>query len=168
MDHMQRISFPFSVALFVVSALSFASFALADQVEDPADNWCYAGGVWGDGRCSVPDNPALTEWYWTCGYYRAQVVKGAYSIIDIPQTCQYLVAQDSVGSTGSRGNIGNTNTGDFNTGGSNSGSSNTGGTNTGNFNTGGSNSGSSNTGGTNTGDFNTGGSNSGSSNTGVG
>lgn len=156
-DHMQRITFAFSIALVMLTALFFASVALADPTEDPVENWCYEGGAWGDGRCTLPGNPALTEWYWTCGYYRAQVVKGAYSMSHIPQTCQDFVAQDIVGSTASSGgNVGSANNGDFNTGAGNSGSSNTGSTNNGDFNTGVGNSGSSNTGSTNDGSFNIG------------
>lgn len=85
---MQRKSCILFVLLVALAALAFASIALADQVEDPKENWCYEGGPWGDGRCTVPGDGALTEWYWTCGYYRAQVIKGTFSVSQIPQTCQ--------------------------------------------------------------------------------
>ena len=71
----------------MIIILVLASFALVGAVEDPTENWCYAGGPWGDGRCSNSD-PALAEWYWTCGWYRAQIVKGTFGITDVPETCQ--------------------------------------------------------------------------------
>jgi hypothetical protein len=96
---MQRKSYLLFVLLVALAALAFASIALADQVEDPMENWCYEGGPWGDGRCTVPGNGALTEWYWTCGYYRAQVVKGTFSASQIPQTCRAPVAPVAVSSS---------------------------------------------------------------------
>lgn len=71
----------------VIFLLVLAGGVLADGVEDPTDNWCYAGGPWGDGRCS-DSNPDIANWYWTCGYYRAQVVKGTMGDTQIPETCQ--------------------------------------------------------------------------------
>lgn len=35
-----------------------------------ADNWCYPGAPWGDGRCNDP-NPAVQEHLWQCGWYAA-------------------------------------------------------------------------------------------------
>jgi hypothetical protein len=96
---MQRKLYVLFVLFVALAAMAFTSIALADQVEDPAENWCYAGGAWGDGRCTVPGNGALTEWYWTCGYYRAQVVKGTFSTSQIPQTCRAPVAPVTTTST---------------------------------------------------------------------
>ena len=100
---MQRKSSVLFVLLIALAALAFTSIALADQVEDPTENWCYEGGAWGDGRCTVPGNGVLTEWYWTCGYYRAQVVKGTFSVSQIPETCRAPVAP--VTTSGSGGTV---------------------------------------------------------------
>jgi hypothetical protein len=50
-------------------------------IADPVDNICYAGGAWGDGRC-------VNDWYWTCGYYLAQVANGSVQLSSIPETCR--------------------------------------------------------------------------------
>jgi putative hemolysin len=69
--------------------LALATVALADgetNTEDPNQNWCYAGGPWGDGRCNAVD-PDLNNWYWTCGYYRAAVFNNRMRDIDVPAMC---------------------------------------------------------------------------------
>jgi uncharacterized membrane protein YgcG len=100
---MRRTSYTLLVLLIALAGMTFASIALADPAKDPAENWCYAGGAWGDGRCTVPGNAALTEWYWTCGYYRAQVAKGTFSASQIPQTCQTPIPQNAVESSTNNG-----------------------------------------------------------------
>jgi hypothetical protein len=118
---MQRKLYVLFVVFVALAVMAFTSIALADQVEDPADNWCYAGGAWGDGRCTVPGNGALTEWYWTCGYYRAQVIKGTFSVSEIPQTCQAPILQIVIEANNGGGNNGGGNGGGGNGGGGNGG-----------------------------------------------
>jgi hypothetical protein len=73
--------------LLLLSVFSSSVYAQEQPVpEDPTENWCFAGGAWGDGRCTVIGNVALTEWYWTAGYYRAAAEAGRMSILDIPET----------------------------------------------------------------------------------
>jgi len=40
---------------------------------DPTDNWCNDPAKWGDGRCDVSGDTALTDWYYKCGWYLAHV-----------------------------------------------------------------------------------------------
>lgn len=39
------------------------------------NNWCYAGGPWGDGRCNDPD-PNVRAWYWNAGWYFSAFERG--------------------------------------------------------------------------------------------
>lgn len=86
---MFRKLFPVVMVTLIVMALSVVSAALADP-EDPTQNWCYAGMPWGDGRCGGNGDAVLSEWYWTCGYYRAQASKGTYPLMSIPETCRFI------------------------------------------------------------------------------
>jgi hypothetical protein len=83
---MNKKQLVFLVLIPVILLLALAGVALADGVEDPTDNWCYECGPWGDGRCSDA-NPDIANWYWTCGWWRAQVIKGAYADTDAPEMC---------------------------------------------------------------------------------
>jgi len=40
-----------------------------------AENWCYAGQPWGDGRCDAMPTQAERDFMWRCGWYRAQGVQ---------------------------------------------------------------------------------------------
>ncbi|GAB5494643.1 MAG: hypothetical protein Phog2KO_48580 [Phototrophicaceae bacterium] len=46
------------------------------------DNWCDAGNIWGDGRCS---QGSIDEqlWHWTCGWYMQQVDNGYLSLDEL-------------------------------------------------------------------------------------
>lgn len=85
---MQRRYYVLFVLGIALLALAFSSLALADTVEDPDENWCYAGGPWGNGRCSASSDPAVNEWYWTCGYWRAAVFANRVAWDAPPETCR--------------------------------------------------------------------------------
>jgi hypothetical protein len=95
------------LALLIIPAiflLALASVALADDLiteEDPTENWCYKGGPWGDGRCSASTNPDVREWYWTCGWWRAQVFHNGAPWQNAPEPCRVelrLIAQEFIDS----------------------------------------------------------------------
>lgn len=57
--------------------------SLAQDSNDPNDNWCFDGGPFA-GRCTTDDS-ATSHWLWMYGFFRAQVAKGALSVNDIPE-----------------------------------------------------------------------------------
>lgn len=76
--------------LILIMALSgllmMAGAVMAQDGNDPADNWCYDGGPL-EGRCTMADE-AQTRWMWLYGFFRAQIAKGALSVADIPAEYQ--------------------------------------------------------------------------------
>ncbi len=54
------------------------------------DNWCDAGGPWGDGRCNA-ETEALTQWYYTCGWYMARFERGEFSRGQVNSSCLNLL-----------------------------------------------------------------------------
>lgn len=56
-------------------------------------NWCNAGERWGDGRCNDPD-PNVANWFWTGGWYNAQLECGA--IDEIPEEFRPLPTAEPV------------------------------------------------------------------------
>jgi hypothetical protein len=82
-------------ALILVAALS-ASFAFAQDdapVPDPADNLCYEGGAWDDGRCDIPGHDGATSLAWTCGWYMARYYRGDIRADDVIADCQHLIVR---------------------------------------------------------------------------
>lgn len=59
-------------------------------------NWCYAGQPWGDGRCIVPGNKALQDYWYLAGWCQAQAANGNYP--GSPEDCLAFTAMP--GSTG--------------------------------------------------------------------
>ena len=47
-------------------------------VQPGQENWCSNGGPWDDGRCIVPGNPALQDYWFLAGWCNAQVQLGNY------------------------------------------------------------------------------------------
>lgn len=62
-----------------VETVALAPTVVLTPVE--TNNWCYAGGPWGDGRCNDPD-PNIRAWYWHAGWYRSALERGV--IDEIP------------------------------------------------------------------------------------
>ena len=85
---MLRKYFTVVLVTLCITVLGLVSVAFAE--EDPTDNWCYAGMPWGDGRCDGDGDAALSEWYWTCGYYRAHAAQGTFPLTSIPETCRFI------------------------------------------------------------------------------
>jgi hypothetical protein len=79
-------------------ALLLAFPALAQEptteapLNDPADNLCFPGGLWGDGRCEIPAYEGATALAWECGWYFARVFDGRLSAGDVPSWCAHLVS----------------------------------------------------------------------------
>ena len=63
---------------------------------DPADNLCYEGGAWDDGRCSIPAYEGATALAWECGWYFARLYAGTLGRADIPTQCQHLLVGEAV------------------------------------------------------------------------
>lgn len=57
---------------------------------DALDNWCDAGGPWGDGRCNA-ETEALTKWFYTCGWYMARYERGEFSRGQVDSSCLNLL-----------------------------------------------------------------------------
>lgn len=79
------------IVLIVILVVVTAAFVAADNQEFDG-NWCNGGEAWGDGRCDAAD-PALREWYWTCGWYRAAAQHGVIAVTDVPETCRPAVEE---------------------------------------------------------------------------
>lgn len=52
----------------------------------PADNWCYPGGEWGDGRCNHPD-PFVQTYNWTIGWYMPRCEAQIFPADALPEPC---------------------------------------------------------------------------------
>ncbi|MGB1285334.1 MAG: hypothetical protein ACPG7F_02275 [Aggregatilineales bacterium] len=62
------------------------------------DNKCYPGGEWDDGRC---DDPELSEWFWTAGWYIIRFEDGRIDYDDLPDQFQPGTPEpDAPGSSG--------------------------------------------------------------------
>lgn len=65
---------------------SVSSSSSDDNLTDcGTQNWCNSGEPWGDGRCNDSD-PDVSSWYWSAGWYNAQLACGAIS--EIPEVFQ--------------------------------------------------------------------------------
>lgn len=67
--------------LLIVPAPSVTAQSGETTTSDPApgqENWCLNGERWDDGRCVVPNDPALTRYYFLSGWCGAQVELGNY------------------------------------------------------------------------------------------
>lgn len=81
--------------VIILAALS-ASFAFAQDdapAPDPADNLCYEGGAWDDGRCDIPGHDGATQLAWTCGWYMARYYRGDIRAEDVIADCQHLIVR---------------------------------------------------------------------------
>ncbi len=60
------------------------------HADDPVDNWCDPGGVWGDGRCNSGDE-GQNSWFYTCGWYMAQLDRGEIGRFDVSSQCNSVL-----------------------------------------------------------------------------
>jgi hypothetical protein len=63
---------------------------------DPADNLCYEGGAWDDGRCEIPAYEGATALAWECGWYFARLYSGELRREDMPTRCVHLMSAGGV------------------------------------------------------------------------
>lgn len=60
----------------------------------PADNLCYEGGAWDDGRCDIPPHNGATNLAWVCGWYMARYYAGIFSASQVIPECQHYLKVD--------------------------------------------------------------------------
>ncbi len=82
------------IGIAIVAIFMMAVFPLAAQTNSPADNWCFDGGPLA-GRCDDPD-PAVSNWMWLYGYYRAQIAQGKITVNDIPEEYRIGIGESPV------------------------------------------------------------------------
>lgn len=80
-------------ALFMI-LLIIGSLITAQEPRTPADNWCFEGGAWDDGRCGN-GTEYENKWHWTCGWYMARFEAGTFTKTDLPVTCQSAFGTDT-------------------------------------------------------------------------
>jgi hypothetical protein len=77
------INYPVSIPDASTQPQSASSSSLisptASPTGNPAENWCYTGGLWA-GKCNHSD-PAINAWYWNAGWYYAAFAAGKISSI---------------------------------------------------------------------------------------
>ncbi|MCC6616041.1 MAG: hypothetical protein IT320_21405, partial [Anaerolineae bacterium] len=91
-----KIHYVLILAVILVFVLMSAAFAGA---EEASDNWCFDPNHWGDGRCA-DENEWVRNWYYTCGWYRAAMSRGEYSLSQIPEMCRITLEPPAAVSTG--------------------------------------------------------------------
>jgi hypothetical protein len=83
------------LALLALLAVSVVSAAAKDEGDivpgTPADNLCYEGGAWDDGRCDIPPHGGSTALAWTCGWYMARYYAGVFTASDVISECQHHI-----------------------------------------------------------------------------
>lgn len=57
--------------------------SFAQDESSPAMNWCNVGGPM-EGKCTIPDDEALTNYFWEIGWYLAAVDRYEIALSDIP------------------------------------------------------------------------------------
>lgn len=82
--------------LFVLMCALMLALPVAAQddvlpLPDPADNLCFDGGAWDDGRCNIPAYEGATALAWECGWYFARLYGGTLAREDMPTQCAHLL-----------------------------------------------------------------------------
>lgn len=71
---------------YCVVAMLLILFTLPNFAQDessPEMNWCNAGGPM-EGKCTIPGDEALTNYFWEIGWYLAAVDRYEIALSDIP------------------------------------------------------------------------------------
>lgn len=89
-----------AIVLFLLLTILLALPAAAQDdvppTPDPADNLCFEGGAWDDGRCEIPAYEGATALAWECGWYFARLYSGELGREDMPTQCAHLLAAEGV------------------------------------------------------------------------
>ena len=83
--------------LIAVISASAVSAQEGSPDSDPADNLCYEGGAWDDGRCNIPGHEGASELAWMCGWYMARYYRGELIADDVIDSCQHLIIRSGAG-----------------------------------------------------------------------
>lgn len=83
--------------LLIVIFVLLMTFAVTAQ--DPTENWCNPGGPM-DGKCTIPGDEALTNYFWELGWYLAAVDSYKISLDDIPDRFKKVSSSSSSGDDG--------------------------------------------------------------------
>lgn len=70
---------------FILGLLVLLMVAGVVHAQVDADNWCYDGEPWGDGRCNSQPTQADNDNYWECGFWAAKFDAGEIDIFEIKE-----------------------------------------------------------------------------------
>lgn len=90
--------------LLIVIIVLLMTFVATAQ--DPADNWCNPGGPM-EGKCTIPGDEALTNYFWELGWYLAAADSYKISLDDIPDRFKKLSSPTSGSGSSSTGRSAN-------------------------------------------------------------
>lgn len=93
--------------LLIIPCLLIAFVVMAQNADynpepnTPQDNWCYVGGVWGDGRCNDSD-PFTTAYNWMIGWYMPRCEANIFPQDKLPAPCIVPETDDDDSNSSSR------------------------------------------------------------------